>query len=76
FAYKKEGLRFQIMFLETTIAKKDMQIKKLDEKKQIIHEKQQDLEASNTHKTPEAQTNITYEIHSLDDTINDNKSSI
>ncbi|EAE1243590.1 TPA: hypothetical protein ACSKMX_003205, partial [Listeria monocytogenes] len=38
--------------------------------------KQQDLEASKTHKTPEEQTNITYEIHSLDDTINDNKSSI
>lgn len=76
FAYKKEGLRFQIMFLENNIAKKDMQIKKLEEKKQIIHEKQQDLEASKTHKTPEEQTNITYEIHSLDDTINDNKSSI
>ncbi|EAC3393334.1 hypothetical protein ABF13_15730, partial [Listeria monocytogenes] len=76
FAYKKEGLRFQIMFLENNIAKKDMQIKKLEEKNQIIHEKQQDLEASKTHKTPEEQTNITYEIHSLDDTINDNKSSI
>ncbi|EIT7238728.1 hypothetical protein L3D41_002970, partial [Listeria monocytogenes] len=60
FAYKKEGLRFQIMFLENNIAKKDMQIKKLEEKNQIIHEKQQDLEASKTHKTPEEQTNITY----------------
>ncbi|EGF0053577.1 hypothetical protein IBN88_002923, partial [Listeria monocytogenes] len=51
-------------------------IKKLEDKNQIIREKQQDLEESKTHKTPEEQTNISYEIASLNETINDNKTTI
>ncbi|EAC3708897.1 hypothetical protein HN08_15385, partial [Listeria monocytogenes] len=76
FAYKKEGLQFQILFLENNIMKNEKQIKKLEDKNQIIREKQQDLEESKTHKTPEEQTNISYEIASLNETINDNKTTI